>query len=170
MPANENRSVALRFLEEVFNGKNLSAVDDLVAAKAGSSLTQSINTSLFLTAFPDCQLNSITTIAAGDSVVCQGTLTGTHTGFYRGLPPSGRRVSIQRVDVFRLARGKIVESWNVIDLFELLRQLGADSPSEPPPEPVLELKEIQGNSLAGFNKNYQSYLFMQIDDPAAAQA
>src|SRR4051794_26994319 len=32
-----------------------------------------------------------------------------------------------------------------------------------PQEPVLELTDIQGNILAGFNKDFQSFLFIRIN-------
>lgn len=37
-------------------------------------------------------------------------------------------------------------------------------------EPVLDLDDIQGNILAGFNKDYQTFLFLRIDDRAGAKA
>jgi Dyp-type peroxidase family len=42
-----------------------------------------------------------------------------------------------------------------------------DGPSHPSVEnePVLNVDNIQGNILAGFNKNYQSLIFLRIDDP-----
>jgi deferrochelatase/peroxidase EfeB len=44
---------------------------------------------------------------------------------------------------------------------------GINSPSHPdvPEEPVLNIDNIQGNILAGFNKDHQALLFFWIDDP-----
>src|SRR5437879_3829932 len=39
-----------------------------------------------------------------------------------------------------------------------------------PDEPVLEISQIQGNILAGFNKDYQTFLFLRITDATAARA
>ena len=39
-----------------------------------------------------------------------------------------------------------------------------------PAEPVLEIQDIQGNILAGFNKDFQIFLFLKIIDPPAAKA
>src|SRR2546430_606948 len=36
-------------------------------------------------------------------------------------------------------------------------------------EPVLELDEIQGNSIAGFNKDFQTHLYVRIDGSARAR-
>lgn len=39
-----------------------------------------------------------------------------------------------------------------------------------PTEPVLRVQEIQGNSLAGFNKDYQAFLFVKIREAEVAKA
>jgi Dyp-type peroxidase family len=52
--------------------------------------------------------------------------------------------------------------------FALARDQGPAPPGSPH-EPLLDTAEIQGNSLVGFNKDYQAFLFFQIVDPAAAK-
>ena len=49
--------------------------------------------------------------------------------------------------------------------------LGAAAESAPtgPVEPVLDIADIQGNILAGFNKDYQSYLFLRIKNAKKAR-
>src|ERR687887_2162623 len=37
-------------------------------------------------------------------------------------------------------------------------------------EPLLELKNIQGNIVAGFNKDFQTLLFLRIDDVPSFKA
>jgi len=63
-------------------------------------------------AFPDMDFSVEVLVEAGDIVVSNWTLTGTHTGaaFY-DLPPSGERVTINGTAVLRLEGGKIVEHW-----------------------------------------------------------
>jgi Dyp-type peroxidase family len=39
-----------------------------------------------------------------------------------------------------------------------------------PPEPVLDVADIQGNVLVGFNKDYQTFLFLQITKPEVGKA
>ncbi len=45
----------------------------------------------------------------------------------------------------------------------------AESPRVGPVEPVLDIADIQGNILAGFNKDYQSYLFLRIKNARKAR-
>ena len=42
-----------------------------------------------------------------------------------GVAPTGKTVQIDLIDIVRIADGRIVEHWNVVDQLGLLRQLGA---------------------------------------------
>lgn len=71
--------------------------------------------------------------AEDDRVVYRWTLQGIHTGVLMGIPPSGRVIRVMGMDMFRLANGKIVESWASADTLGMLQQLGALPPFGPPP-------------------------------------
>ena len=62
-------------------------------------------------------------VAEGDLVAVRGTWRGTHQGPFRGVPPIGRRIELSCMAFWRIAGGQIRESWNLIDLPTLLRQL-----------------------------------------------
>ena len=64
-------------------------------------------------------------VAEGDRVVIRFTSTGTHRGAFAGIAPTGRKVTIQEVAIFRVVGGKIVEQWGQPDLNGLLEQLRA---------------------------------------------
>ena len=51
------------------------------------------------------------------------TATGRHVAALAGIAPTGRDISFSGSSAYRLADGKIVESWYVYDLFGLLNQL-----------------------------------------------
>jgi len=63
-------------------------------------------------------------IAEDDKVVIRNTVTGTHLGEYRGVPPTGKSVSYNEMFIFRFADGRIAEMWGVVDVYAQLRQLG----------------------------------------------
>ncbi|MEA2526405.1 MAG: hypothetical protein QOF73_3632 [Thermomicrobiales bacterium] len=67
---------------------------------------------LFRAAFPDGAMTVNELVAERDRVVAQVSLYGTHAGEYAGSPPSGRFVTAEGVETFRIARGKIVEGWS----------------------------------------------------------
>ncbi|MFI0809358.1 ester cyclase [Streptomyces echinatus] len=79
---------------------------------------------VLLRAFPDLRVVVEDTVAEGDKVVFRNTVTGTHLGEYRGLPPTGRSVRYSEIFVFRFAAGRIAEVWGVVDVHAQLRQLG----------------------------------------------
>jgi steroid delta-isomerase-like uncharacterized protein len=62
-------------------------------------------------------------IADGDRAACLSTMYGTHQGEYRGVPASGRRIAIPRIDTFSIAGGKIREVWTTLDYRTLMQQL-----------------------------------------------
>ncbi|MDQ6774771.1 MAG: ester cyclase [Actinomycetota bacterium] len=50
--------------------------------------------------------------------------TGTHTGTFRGLPPTGQRVRFSGLEINRMADGKVAEHWFQLDSVALFQQLG----------------------------------------------
>jgi predicted ester cyclase len=49
---------------------------------------------------------------------------GTHQGEYMGIPPTGKSVTYSEIFIVRFARGRIAETWGVVDVFSQIRQLG----------------------------------------------
>ncbi len=63
--------------------------------------------------------------ADGDYVATCFTARGTHDGEIMGVPATGREVTIAGITISRCRDGRIVEEWEVSDVFGLLRQVGA---------------------------------------------
>ncbi|MGV0743914.1 ester cyclase [Mycolicibacterium sp. XJ870] len=80
---------------------------------------------VLLQAFPDIHVTVNDAIAHHDKVVLRNTVTGTHQGDYRGLPPSGKTVNYNEIFIARFTEGKVTEIWGVVDVYSQLRQLGA---------------------------------------------
>lgn len=80
-------------------------------------------------AFPDMQFAIEDEVAEGDRVLQKVTFTGTHKGFFRGLPPTDRRIRISGFDLFRLRNGRVAEQWSVFDSASMLDQLGVMPPA-----------------------------------------
>jgi predicted ester cyclase len=53
------------------------------------------------------------------------SLRGTHQGELFGVPPTGKPLSIEVIDILRVRDGKITDHWNLVDQLGLMRQLGA---------------------------------------------
>jgi predicted ester cyclase len=56
------------------------------------------------------------------------TRSGTHTGEFLGLAPTGRQVSMTGIDVVRIQDGQIIEFWYAEQLHDLMQQLRRPSP------------------------------------------
>lgn len=77
----------------------------------------------FYAAFPDARHAINDLIAEGDRVVLRTTARATHQGRFEGLDPTGRFVEFTGLVVYRIADGRIAESWGEIDFLRLIREL-----------------------------------------------
>ncbi len=75
-------------------------------------------------AFSDIHTELRDLIAENDRVVARLATTATNTGPFKRFAASGKTIEIERVEIVRIADGKIVERWLVRDKMEVLRQLG----------------------------------------------
>jgi predicted ester cyclase len=154
MSVEENKGVYRRFVEEVINGGNLAAIDELFSpdyvdhdappgAPLGLAGVRLIPT-MFRGAFPDVHFQIERLVGEGDLVATHVTGHGTHQGPFMGVPPTGRHVSWGSMGIFRVLEGKIVEHWGIPDLLSLMRQIGAiPSPAQ---APDLEPSTADGHS------------------------
>jgi len=76
-------------------------------------------------AFPDLKYTFLDLIAVNDKVVARYQFTGTNTGSFMNMPPSGKRISVEGIGIFRVAQGKIVEAWFASDELGFMKQIGA---------------------------------------------
>jgi steroid delta-isomerase-like uncharacterized protein len=79
---------------------------------------------LFHRAFEGFHVEIHMHIAEEDKVFTHKTFHGKHVDEFLGVPATGRDVTIEVMDVLRVDDEKIVEHWNVVDVFGLMRQLG----------------------------------------------
>ncbi len=63
-------------------------------------------------------------LGGGDRVASRYVSTGTHEGPFWGIAPTGRRIEIQEMSIFRIADDRIVEQWCMFDDLARLQQLG----------------------------------------------
>ena len=75
-------------------------------------------------AFPDIRVGVDDLISEEDKVVIRFTASGTHENEFMGIPPTGKKVSIMEIRIYRIAGGKIVEHWGLVDQGAMMQQLG----------------------------------------------
>jgi len=133
VPAEENKAISRRYIEEVGNKGNLELADEIfgryIAHQAdGSTLERGPEdvkrfTAEFRLAFPDWRLSIDEQIAEGDKVVNRVTLRGTQKGEFRDMAPTSKEVEVKAVTIFRFSpEGKVVETWDYFDQLRLMRQ------------------------------------------------
>jgi steroid delta-isomerase-like uncharacterized protein len=132
-----NQAVIRRFHDATNSGdlERISrTIDELVAPDAlirtplpieatGPQVLKEVFARL-LEAFPDLHVTIEDVIAEGDKLVSRNTVTGTHLGDYMGHPATGRPVTYNEIFIFRLADGRIAETWGVVDVLSQMKQLG----------------------------------------------
>jgi predicted ester cyclase len=134
MSAEENKALARRVLEEMFNKGNLDVADELLAPNYvdhDPAMPEDIHgpegfkqyVSGYRSAFSDLHLKFEDQIAEGDKVVTRWTGTGTHDGELSGIAPTGNRVTLPGMEIVRISGGKLVEGWEGYDTMNLMRQL-----------------------------------------------
>lgn len=82
--------------------------------------------SSFADSFPDGDYEITGVYADEDSVVTEFRFTGTHSGDFEGIAPTGRRVEIDFCNVMRLRDGKVLAERDYLDTQGLAAQLGAE--------------------------------------------
>lgn len=82
----------------------------------------------WLEGFPDAHVEVHSVYITGDVALEEGTFTGTHDGVLRtpagDIPPTGRHVTAEFIEVHRFRDGKSIYSNLMYDQLELLNQLG----------------------------------------------
>ncbi len=76
-------------------------------------------------AFPDASRNIEDIVAEGDKVAVRLNAAGSHKGEFRGIPPSGKKVSFTAMAFLTIIDGKVSEEWSTADIMGLMQQIGA---------------------------------------------
>lgn len=75
--------------------------------------------------FPDCHVDTEAMYVEGDILTWRFRFSGTHTGTFQGVPPSGRSFSIPGITILRFGEQRCVERWSVADFLGMMTQIGA---------------------------------------------
>jgi predicted ester cyclase len=128
-----NKAASRRFFEAIGRGE-LSTFDELLTGDYADHDPANAMDALDRAAFKEqCQmyLDALRPsfaiegqFAEGDMVTTRWTVTGTHSGTFQGLEPTGRRITLTGHTTHRYREGKIAEThWNW-DQYGLFEQLG----------------------------------------------
>jgi steroid delta-isomerase-like uncharacterized protein len=130
-----NKKLVRRLIEEGFNQGNLEAVDEIVSpdvvthnpiildAPSGSDSIRG-GIEMIHKAFTDIKVEIHDILAEGDRVATFLQMSGTNIGEYRRGGATNKSLSFRAFFIWRIADGRLVESWGMADRFDALQQLG----------------------------------------------
>lgn len=129
-----NKAAVRRFNEQVIAGGDEEAFRELMdpnfvnrsaapGMPSGSDGMLHTFNRVLRPALPDLTVEIHDQIAEGDKVTTRKTLRGTHRGELFGIPPTGRTVAIDVIDIVRLKNGRYIEHWGINTLPSVLAQL-----------------------------------------------
>lgn len=160
----QNKALVLRYMEKWEQGDtealrgifspdyvwHTSSGKDLSLEKAFEELKQ--QTAMF----SDRTIRNADVFAAGDKVVSRYVFRGILTKDIEGLPTKGKKAEYFGIEIDRIEKGKIVESWEAMDSLSLRERLGL----EPEPEESVkqELVRLEREWADGYVKRDHTVL------------
>jgi predicted ester cyclase len=123
-----------RLFEEGINRRNRGVLDELVhpayvnysmpmAEPGPRGLNDVVD--MFFRAFPDMHVTVDDIIAEDDKAATRGHMTGTQHGTFMNVPPTGKPIAIEYIDIWKAHDGRFVENWVQMDILGALVQIGA---------------------------------------------
>ena len=114
-----NLSLCDEILSPEFVRHTVDVYEDIIGIEAFKEYVTSMRTS-----YPDFNATLDELIIKGDNIVARWTVTGTNTGPYGELPPTGKNVKYSGVNISDVVDGKLIEEWVYFNQAAMLNQLG----------------------------------------------
>jgi len=134
MSTETNKATVRRMIDQVMNEHRLDLLEeffseDVVMHASGQPSISGLEafreaTAMALKAHPDQRISIEGEIAEGDTVAARWTSTGTNTGEFFCMPPTGKHFTHSGMTFYRLENAKVVETWFLADILSLMQQLG----------------------------------------------
>lgn len=137
MSSEGNEDTVKRFIDEVWNKRKLDLLEGLLhfpyeinnlLSEAGPAEVDPAgmrrHIQEWIDAFPDLHLAVADMVAEDDKVVLLWTMKGTHHGEYQGKGPTGNKINVNAVALFRLKDGKLCGHSVMVDALNLYQQIG----------------------------------------------
>jgi steroid delta-isomerase-like uncharacterized protein len=131
--SDQNIAAVRRLTQEGFVGGKVDVVDEIVAedcidhdpmpGQGQGREGQRYTCQMVASGLSDRSTLQDDFLAAGDLVVENWIFQGTHTGAFLGVPASGKQLQVRGIEIWRLADGKVVERWGVVDAAGVMEQL-----------------------------------------------
>lgn len=131
----QNKELVAQYIQEVLNTGNIASIDEFI----GQDYTEVYKNQRYKIGiegakkhilgvretYPDLHLTINQQFTDGNWVITSYTMTGTHTGLWMNIKPTGKKVEITGVNIDKISDGRIVEHGGAANLFEPLLEIGA---------------------------------------------
>lgn len=140
MSGAQNKAIARRFIQEIFNEGRLEQAKNFVTHDIiyhGAEEVRGLEDfkewiSEDRKALPDMQVTIVDDIEEQNKVALRWTLKATQEGEILGLPASHKEFETNGVEIFHFETGKIKEAWTIYDGLKPALQLGVVEIVQPP--------------------------------------
>lgn len=133
---NQNRQIVETYFNEAWNKGNTGVLDQLLAADYINHTPSTPNPPrgakglkpivlAIRKGFPDLHYEIKELIVTKDRAVARVVMTGTNTGELFGMAPTGKKITVNQINIEKIINGKIAEHWRVTDELSMMKQLGA---------------------------------------------
>lgn len=119
----ENKALVRRFFAEVLNQQKLGVIGELFGTRPLLAAAIHETVAGYHRGLPDIEFTLEEVIAEGDAVVARWTALATHNRDEPGIRPTGRRLMLTGIYIFRLAGGQLVGLYPETDHHGLLQQV-----------------------------------------------
>ena len=133
MRSEENKTVVLRFNREFLQDGNTEVLKEIVAENftnhtAPENFPKDVNgliqfAGVLNKAFTGLQIDIHEQLSEDDLVATRKTIHATHTGEIMGHAPTGKKVTINVIDIVRLKDGKYIDHWGRNDIMQVIQSL-----------------------------------------------
>jgi steroid delta-isomerase-like uncharacterized protein len=131
----KNKQIVETYFNEVWNKGNVDVLDALLSTEYVNHTPSTPNPPkgaiglkpivlAIRKGFPDLHYEIKEIIATKDRVVARVVMTGTQSDTLFGIPPTGKRIEVNQINIEKIERGRIVEHWRVTDELAMMQQLG----------------------------------------------
>lgn len=131
----DHKAIAERMYREVIEGGNLDVIDEIVhedlveheetpgMPTRGREAPRAF-VKMFHDGFSDISVTIDEMVEEGDMLAVRSTFSGTHTGEFMGMAPTGNRMEVAVFDMVRIQDGQAIEHWGLMDAVTMMQQLG----------------------------------------------
>lgn len=131
---NQNKKIVETYFNEVWNNGNIALLDSIISPDYVNNTPSipnlpkgpnGLKTIVLKTRknFPDLNYEIKDLIITKDKVVARVVMTGTQRDTVFGIPPTGKKIEVNQINIEHIKNGKIYSHWRITDQLKMKQQL-----------------------------------------------